>query len=135
MNIRKVTGPRIHFFSNIHLNREYKFLYLKVNLFRKRKVVNTSLFVIKYRNSLKIFINVRFDIIKLNNKRNVVPVLKNLTNFGLVDKWLLALQEALNRQTSYINVFVVHKKYIQEWFGCIRTVKTLWLVIAPKKCD
>ena len=135
MNIRKVTGPRIHFFSNIHLNREYKFLYLKVNLFRKRKVVNTSLFVIKYRNSLKIFINVRFDIIKLNNKRNVVPVLKNLTNFGLVDKWLLALQEALNCQTSYINVFVVHKKYIQEWFDCIRTVKTLCLVIAPKVCD
>ena len=54
----------------------------------------------------------------------------------LILVWLvndhLALQEAINSQTNYINVLVVHKDYVQEWFDYIRNVKTLWLVTVPK---
>ena len=44
------------------------------------------MFKIKYSNSPKICINLSFDIIILNNKRHIVPVQKNVANFGLVDK-------------------------------------------------
>ena len=54
----------------------------------------------------------------------------------LILVWLindhLALQEAINSQTNYINVLVVHKEYVQEWFDYIRNVKNLWLVTVPK---
>ena len=61
----------------------------------------------------------------------MVPVPKNTSNFGWVDKWPFDPTRALNSETSYINVFVVHKKYIQE-FDYTINVKTLWLVTVPK---
>ena len=44
------------------------------------------MFKIKYTDSPIICINIRFDIIKLNNKRHMVPVTKNAANFVLLDK-------------------------------------------------
>ena len=54
------------------------------------------MFTIKYSNSPKICINIRFDIIKLNNKRHMVPVPKNTANFDLVDKWQFEPTRSLN---------------------------------------
>ena len=88
--------------------------------------------IIKYSNSPKSFINISFDIIKLNNKSHIFPVPKNVASFCLVDNWHLVPQEALNSETSYVNVLVVHKKYVQEWFVYIRNVRTLWLVSVSK---
>ena len=45
------------------------------------------MFIIKYSYSLKIYINVSFDIIKPGNKKNLVPVPQIVANFSWVDKW------------------------------------------------
>ena len=50
------------------------------------KTLNISMFLIKHKNNPKISINIHFDIIRLNNKRHMVPVPKNAANFGLVGK-------------------------------------------------
>ena len=85
------------FFFQISRKKGYKFLWFQVNLFRKTKKLNTSVFIIKHSNSPKIFINKRFDIIiKLNNKRYMVPVQKNKANFGMVDKLLFGSKKSLN---------------------------------------
>ena len=44
------------------------------------------MFMVKYSNSFKVCMNIRFDIVELNIKRHMVPVPKNAANFGLVDK-------------------------------------------------
>ena len=41
---------------------------------------------VKYNNSPNICTSIRFDIIKLNNKRHIVRVPNNAANFSLVDK-------------------------------------------------
>ena len=44
------------------------------------------MFMTKYSNRSKIYINICFDIIKLINVRHMVPVPRNVVNIGLVDK-------------------------------------------------
>ena len=44
------------------------------------------MFIRKCKNNSRNFINLHFDIIKLNHKKHMVPVPKNAPNFGLVDK-------------------------------------------------
>ena len=40
----------------------------------------------KYSNSLKMCMSIYFDILKPDNKKNLVPVPKNAANFNLVDE-------------------------------------------------
>ena len=65
-------------------------------------------------------------------QKNLVPVPKNATIFSLVDKWPFGFTRNLKVLRSYINVLVGYKNYIQEWFDCIRKVKTLRLVTLPQ---
>ena len=103
---------------------------LKVKLFWKiKKTLNTSTFIIKYGNSPKICINIRFDIIILNNKGHKFPVPKNAVNIWPSD--LTRSLEFLNK----LHVLVVHKKQIQEWFDYIRNVKTFRLVTVSNFLD
>ena len=54
------------------------------------------MFIINYINSPKICGNIHFDVIKLNNKRHMVPVPKNAAILIWLMNDHLALQEALN---------------------------------------
>ena len=67
------------------------------------------------------YMNIRFDIIKLNNKRHMVPPKMRLILVWLIND-NLALQKALNSQTSYINVLVVSK--LCGW----SLYKKMWLI-------
>ena len=74
------------FFFKYSVTRNISFVAKSQPFLENKKTVNTSMFIIKYKNNPKICVNLHFDIIKLNNKRHMVPLPKNAANFGLVDK-------------------------------------------------
>ena len=119
------------FFSNIKQQRIQVIVVKSSHFLRIKKTANISIFIIQCRNSPKICINKHFYTIKLNIW-HMVPVPKIQLILVCLINDHLALQKALNSQASYINVLVVHKNYIQEWFDCIRNDKAFCLVTVPK---
>ena len=64
---------------------------------------------------------------KLDNRKDLISVPKNVANFNLVDKWPFGSTRSLKFLKSYMNVLVgiqESKKYIKEWCDCIRKLKT-----------
>ena len=70
-------------FFKYPVTRNISFVAKSQPFLENKKTVNTSMFIIKYKNNPKICVNLHFDVIKLNNKRHLP---KNAANFGLVDK-------------------------------------------------
>ena len=114
MNIRKVNGPRIHFFFfQISNNKEYMFLKLKVTFLENKKTVNNSMFIInQYRITFYEIWCILLALIQLIIYINNIKMKQTTI--------LVQRQNSFLLRTKHSNVFTKFEKHYKKF-------KIFWL--------